>query len=294
MNKLLAANFIRLKKSKLFYLILAFTILSTCLSLINNYETNRQLEAWHAGMEDSAFVPTTAMHLLYNMTPVLGLLAAFMIAMFIGTEYHDNTMRNKLICGQSRSRVYLANLLTCVFITMLFYLIPVLMTLVIGIPLLGMPHVTSASLLQLLVFGVIGLLISVVYASIFTLAAMLLHNRSYALISCTILAMTLLIFGTFCNSRLEEPEYYSSYELGLTEDGTQTVLPTEPVKNPLYLDDSARQVVTFLYDFLPGGQTIQIADLHVTRPYLLMLYSIGIVAISTAAGFCFFSKKDLR
>ena len=127
MSKLLTANFMRLKKSRLFWIISILTAVISCFSLTETYNMNKKLADWHENIPDSAFVPTTAMHLLYNLTPILGLLAAIMIAIFIGTEYHDNTMRNKLICGRPRVRVYLANLLTCIFIAVLYYLIPVAM-----------------------------------------------------------------------------------------------------------------------------------------------------------------------
>lgn len=294
MSKLLTANFMRLKKSKLFWIISAFTAVISCFGLVDAYETNKKLADWHAGMADSAFVPTTAMHMLYSLTPIIGLLAAIMIAIFIGTEYHDNTMRNKLICGQPRGRVYLANLLTCIFIAVLFYLIPVVITLAVGIPLLGMPHVTPASLLQLLLFGIIGLLLSAVYASLCTLIGMLVHNRSFSLLAGILLTLSLLICGSFCTSRLDEPEYYSDYVLSMRSDGSQEISTSEPIKNPYYLEGNARQLVQFLYDFLPGGQAIQICNLDVAHPYLLILYSLGITGVSTLAGLAFFNKKDLK
>lgn len=294
MNKLLTANFIRLKKSKLFWIITVFNIVMSCVSIANTYDYNQSLIEYHEGMTDSAFVPTTALHLLYNFTPLIGLISAFMLAFFIGTEYHDNTMRNKLICGQSRVKVYLANLLICFLITTLFWLLPILMVLMVGIPLLGMPKLTTAALAQLLVFAVIGLLICAVYASLFTLISMLIHNRSYALICGVVLAIVLLFAGSFCESRLSEPEYYTDYSLIFTEDGTQQVVLSEPVKNPMYLGENARRLVTFLYDFLPGGQTIQIANLNVANEPLLILYSIGIAGVSTFVGVYFFKKKDLK
>ncbi|MDE5818178.1 MAG: ABC transporter permease [Lachnospiraceae bacterium] len=291
MSKLLTANFMRLKKSKLFWIISAFTAVINYFGLVDAYDMNKKLANWHAGMEDSAFEPTTAMHVLYSLTPILGLLAALMIAIFIGTEYHDNTMRNKLICGQPRGRVYLANLLTCIFIAVLFYLIPVVITLAVGIPLLGVPHVTPASLLQLLLFGIIGLLLSTVYASLCTLIGMLVHNRSFSLLTAILLTFGFLICGMFCSSRLEEPEYYFDYEFIFMEDGSH---PSEPLKNPHYLEGNARLLVQFLYDFLPSGQAIQISNLDVAHPYRLLLYSLGITGASTLTGLTFFKKKDLK
>lgn len=282
MNKLLTANWIRLKKNKLFWTIAICSVFATFDNifpiLANTYNDT-----------------ITAIHLLYSTTPLIGLMTALMTAMFIGTEYHDGTMRSKFICGQSRTMVYLAHLLTCFFVTVFFWLLTILTTLIIGIPLSGLPDRLSSALPQLFLFGLIGLLLCAVYASICTLIAMLIHNRSYALIVGMLLAFVFLIAGSYCESRLNEPEYYYDYELlYVAEDGMQTVLPSEPMKNPYYLDENARRFVAFLYDFLPGGQAVQIADLNVAHKALLPLYSIGITGAVTFAGLSFFRKKDLR
>lgn len=294
MSKLLTANFLRLKKSKFFWVIAAGLIFATCISVMNAYDYNQDLILFHEDMPESAFTPTTALHFLYHMTPLLGLTAALMTAMFSGTEYHDNTMRNKIICGQSRIKIYLANLLTCFFITVVFWLLPILTTLAVGVPLLGMPDLTAAALFELFMFGIIGLLLCAVYATVCALLSMLIHNRSYALVSAIILAAFLLFLGTYCQSRLEEPEYSLDYSFFVAEDGTQNIVPMETVKNPYYVDGNARKFVTFCYDFFPGGQAIQIADLNVGHPYRLMLYSLLITGAGTITGLILFRKKDLK
>lgn len=285
MSKLLAANFIRLKTSTLFYIIAVFQIVAACINIKSTYDFNQ-----------IGRTPTTAMAILYNVTPLLGLIVSLMLAIFLGTEYHYNTMRNKLICGQSRIKVYLANLLTCFLITVFFWLLPILTVLILGIPLLGMPALTSAALTELLVCGMIGLFLCAVYASLCTLIGMLVHNRAYSLAIGIVLAISLLIFGSFCKSRLEEPEYDYGYVVTTTEDGTPAIEEggTFWTKNPYYLDENARRIYTFLYDFFPGGQAIQIAELHVANEYLLLFYSLGITGISTFAGLYFFNKKNLK
>ena len=43
----------------------------------------------------------------------MGLVAAVFISLFVGSEYSDGTIRNKLVVGHSRMRIYLANLIVC-------------------------------------------------------------------------------------------------------------------------------------------------------------------------------------
>lgn len=41
-------------------------------------------------------------------------LGAIFCSLFIGTEYSDGTIRNKLIMGYSRQKIYCANLIVCI------------------------------------------------------------------------------------------------------------------------------------------------------------------------------------
>ena len=63
---------------------------------------------------------------------------------FIGTEYSDGTIRNKIVVGHSRSTIYLANLLTCCFAGLIMCLCFILPTLAIRIPLFGFSLQTYA------------------------------------------------------------------------------------------------------------------------------------------------------
>lgn len=294
MSKLLTANMKRLKKSKLFWIIAAFFVVSTFLSLLSTYNYEKTLEEYHAGMQDYAFTPTPATNLLFSMTPFTGLAAAFMLAIFIGTEYHDNTMRNKLICGQPRTKVYLANLITGFLTTLIFWLLPVLVVVCAGIPMLGTGPLTSALLIKIAFSALTGLLLCAAFTTLFTIITMLVHNRSYALISCISLALVLLLMGSICESRLNEPETYADYDVTWTEDGKEQINVMGEVQNPNYLTGNARRTVAFLYDFLPGGQAIQLTRQKFEHPYRCLLCSFGITTVISAAGIYFFRKKDLK
>lgn len=295
MSKLLIANLKRLKKNKLFWTIAVLFVVCTFFGLRSTYEYEQTLIEAHANMEDPAFTPTTATDLFFNMSSLVGLASSFMLAIFIGTEYHDNTMRNKLICGQSRIKVYLANFLTSLLITVIFWLLPVLVVLCIGIPLLGTAPMTTALFTKIMVSAAIGLLMCASFTALFTLIAMLVHNRSYALIGCISLALVLLFTGSMCESRLSEPETYPDYEAIFSEDGnTQSIIVKDDIPNPHYLTGFSRQVVTFLYDFLPGGQSIQLTRNQFDHPLLCLIYSIGITGLTSFAGIYFYRKKDLK
>ena len=62
----------------------------------------------------------------------MGLVAAILTSMFIGSEYSDGTIRNKLVVGHSRMRIYLANLIVCSVACVLIFLAYITGVFVVG------------------------------------------------------------------------------------------------------------------------------------------------------------------
>ncbi|MEG0494561.1 MAG: ABC transporter permease, partial [Clostridia bacterium] len=44
---------------------------------------------------------------------IIGLVSPLFCGLFLGTEYSDGTMRNKLIVGQKREKIYLSSFIVC-------------------------------------------------------------------------------------------------------------------------------------------------------------------------------------
>lgn len=53
---------------------------------------------------------------------------------------------------------------------------------------------------------------------------------------------------------------------GVSIDQATGVLQQEVIPNPRYLRGTMREVFTFLYDFLPGGQAIALSSMEVASP----------------------------
>ena len=104
MSKLLSANFTRMKKAKVFWVCLIFMIGFGLFLIISRYVQFKRFD-----MMDSAYIEGS----LLSYTVVMGIVFAVFTSLFIGTEYNDGTIRNKLIVGHTRVNVYLANLITC-------------------------------------------------------------------------------------------------------------------------------------------------------------------------------------
>lgn len=126
MTKLLSANFLRLKKNKVFWggliLMAAWGIFMPVKLHMDAAEMN-----YADRVEDGFFA----------CAMFVGIITAVFCSLFIGTEYNDGTMRNKIIVGGKRSAIYLAGAaVSCVagLAMCAAYLLPYLC---VGMPLMG-------------------------------------------------------------------------------------------------------------------------------------------------------------
>jgi ABC-2 type transport system permease protein len=280
MNKLLCANFARLKRSKCFWICLAVMLVYSIIYCLSEYRNKIQY-----GYEASLDAVFCSPYI------VVGILVAVFCSLFVGTEYSDGTIRNKLVVGHSRSSIYLANFVVCAVAGLLMNLIYLAITCALGIPLLGF---FQADLSIMLILLLDGLLLTVAFAAVFSLLAMLNQNKALVATISTVAAFAAIFLFASLYSRMNEPEFLEPYSITIHSAGQTVVQPGESIPNPNYLNDSQRAVVQFFLDFLPTGQAGQISGRDVPHPGLMPLYSIIIAVVMNAAGVLFFRRKDLR
>ena len=159
--------------------------------------------------------------------------------------------------------------------------------LAVGIPLLGFYQTgIGVILLNLLTAAVLMLAL----VSIYTAFTMLNQNKAIVVAVCILLSFAILMAGAYVNAALAAPEFLD----GVSIDQATGVLQQEVIPNPRYLRGTLREVFTFLYDFLPGGQAIALSSMEVASPYRLMAYSLAIALAANAIGICCFRRKDLK
>lgn len=112
---------------------------------------------------------------LFEGLPLMGLVSAIFTSLFIGSEYSDGTIRNKLVVGHSRMRIYLANLIVCSIASILISLAYTAGVFVIG-NMKGGEFITETGVITMCM--ICGLLISVTFTSIMTLLAILNTNKA--------------------------------------------------------------------------------------------------------------------
>ena len=274
MSKLLSAGFIRLRKDKIFLVALIFMFGAGVFFPVMRYMDMQQ--SGYIKNIDNGF---------FACTPFIGIVMAVFCSLFIGTEYSDGTIRNKVIIGQKRTSIYLSDLTICAIVSVIMCTAFFIAYLCVGIPLLGF---FEMEIKLVLLYALAVFVLSVAFASIFTLISMLSHNKAITAVVSILLAFLLLLAGAQLNRMLNEPEI----NMGLTmiENGPEY----EGIPNPKYLDDGERKVVQFIYDFIPGGQVVQCISLGANNVAVLPVYSLIIIILTTGIGMFFFRKKELK
>lgn len=274
MIKLLNAGFTRLRKNKLFWIL---TIFSICLALFMIYTQYSDMNKYGRTIEVE--------QCMLNYSTMVGVVIAIFASLFLGVEYSDGAMRNKISIGHKRSNIYLSNLIIVIVTSLFSYILFLGIISIIGIPLFGNITIgfsTIIKLLECVFFAIIA------YASIFTFISMLISNKTISSIVNIMLAFGMIIYSlTFLNF-LSMPEYVPEYVM---ENGQMI---TKEVKNPYYLTGLKRDIIQLSVDINPAGQMGQVVGGMASNLKVLPLYSLGIIVVFTGAGLVLFKKKELK
>lgn len=279
MSRLLCADFAKLKKNRFFWLCIIGMVGFGLFMKIMEYITMQQYA-------DEA-PPLDSMLSVYSM--VIGFLTAAFVSLFVGTEYSDGTIRNKIIIGHSRAAIYFSNLITCSaagFFMCLAYLLPALAA---GIPLCG---IKTADFRYLAGMILCSFIMTLAFTSLCTLVGMLCQNKAMTAVI-TILSVCLLFAASvYISAKLNEPETYPEIS-AFADDGS--VIDARDVPNPGYVRGTQRQIYEFLDEFLPTGQSVILTRGDKGASFLLMsAYSAGITAVAAGMGIFIFRKRDIK
>lgn len=277
MSKLIEANFVRLIKDKILWICIILMALMAGFMLYTCYRNGSMTEAGVA--IDGGF---------FLEMQFIGVMIAAFCSMFVGTEYNDGTIRNKIVVGNKRSAIYFANFIAVSIAGIMVELGYLLVYAGIGMPLFGVRNTTWKD------FGfslLISILLIVAFSSICTMLSMCIQNRT--IVMCvTIIGVFLLLFGAiYLFSSLSQPPVWESY-LIQDEAGNITTMPEEV--NTQYISGIKREIYTFLFDLNPAGQGFQLAQGITSANWWLPVYSLMISIGTTIAGLAIFHKKDIK
>ena len=274
MRNLLSANFARLWKSPVFWVLegaaALFAAVVYGLALMNAHDFG---PAWAAERANANFF----LEMMY-----LGSALAIFAGFYTGVEHSDGTIRNKLSTGHLRRNVYLANLLVCAAVGVLLLLTHALVACAVSLALL--PAALELTRPAWSLFCAACVLMA--YAALFTLAAMLDTNRPRMLVVSLAASLALLLAGMMVSSHLWD------LELALQTIQAQPDAFADPEGRYRMLLDM-RTLFRVLEGLLPPAQIMYLTGQEGGAAYLPFC-SLGIAAGVTSLGLALFQRKDLK
>lgn len=277
MRKLLSANFSRLRKDKIFWIaVLCMTVGSVFFSCLN-YQTSMRYDSDPMYVED----------VLFNLFPMIAFVCVGFIALHLGTEFDENTIRNKLIVGYTRTEIYFADYLACMAASLALLFAILLFSGVAGY-IFFRAFLMDWSQLAFLILCCI--LCTMVFSAIGVGIAMNIHKKAISVVVALLFMLGLLYLASYMEGALLEAEMV--YDgITITMDGVQY---GDLIPNPAYVGGTTRTVMEFIYDMLPTGQAIQINNMSFDRCLRWPLLSVLMLVVATVAGYMPFRKKGIR
>ena len=281
MYNLLSAGFVRLRKSKLFWGLFAAAFLwgaTTCFLIEDSIRTYGEIYLITSG----------GIYLLMPLFYIAPAEAVF-CGFFIGTDYSDGTIRNKLFTGHRREHVYLSNFVISCSAGLMFCAAHLLAMVFVGLPLIGTLILTSVSFPLLRI--ACSVLIVILTSAVFTLLCMLNSNKAAAVTVGMILSFAMIAAGTGVYAKLDQPEFI---ERAVIYD-EWTVVESELVPNPRYVSGTARDVLESAEAILPFSASLKVMEPgDELPPVRVPLCQAGTTAILTAIGIAAFKRKNIK
>lgn len=215
---------------------------------------------------------------LFMMTGMLPLFIAIAAGFFIASDFKQNTVRNKIICGYSRTSIYMANWITSVCITLIYHIASTIVSMAVGSILFEPGEIfTKVNIYYSLVC--IPVLIS--FTSITVTMTMMLKNAAGAIFSYFIHE----IFGLFNiviillnNEVLKKFLCYF-----LPSNQLNMIVSRNYLAADLSIDDTEEIMSVARYAIPKGFDAAA-----------LPIYAIILIAAVTALGIWHFNKKDVK
>lgn len=257
MRKLLSADTFRIVHSKWFWLCLGGMI---------------AMSVGFIAMQYTAMDYTVPLsRVIFLPMSFYGVSVAALVSLFVGEDFSDGFIRNKIIAGRSRFSVFASNLVVCWLACVMIYLTTTLFTTAAGAFLFEI-DIAPAKFVQYLMLGV-GMCLA--YGSIYCTITILCGNKTTAAVLCMGVAFFLLFASLHTNQVMVQPEYKNG------------------ALNPAYVDGFAKSVYALLHDLNPTGQAAQLSTMNIFRPVRFFFCNL-IWILSTGAGMVLFNRKNIQ
>ncbi len=260
MPNLLSAGFMRLRKSRLFRLFIIGEAVwgATVAWFLYQYGNLRENQN------------------LYFLMPMLYgcIIESVFCGFFIGTDYSDGTVRNKLVVGSKRAEVYLSNLVICCFAGLAVFFTHMAVYSLLGFILVGAEIFPQMLLLKLICAGVSA----ITYAAFFTMISTVISRIATAVAANIFISFGLLGAGMYAYAVYREPPLLSNGAV-----------------NPHYVGGAARAVLSFFKAVLPSSAALDAISGKLQSDFLRVIFcSLAAAAVFTLIGLGVFRRKNIN
>ena len=285
MNKLLKAEFYRLKKEKVFLLLIILTCVLAPFTLYKYFDNSGII------ILDRIMVEYLYMY--------FGLFIAFFVSMYVGKEYTEGFIRNKIVVGHKRSNIYLSNLIICIAVGLIANIIYIGIVFLIGTKLFG--GLQKLNLFQSIAYTS---LIIVAYCTIYNFITMLCKDASVSLVTSVIIFIIMFVATMFVSAKLMEKPYIKITQYN--EKGEVEFIDKEI--NPDYPSETTIKIYKVINYLLPTGQStiLQNAcaetiapdeyEINQVKQYLseMPFYAIFEIVLLNIIGLFIFKRQELK
>ena len=278
MRKLITANFHRFSKDRFSWCVVGIVVILSLASVFNSAGSFEAMAArgYAMSLEDCYF----------NQAPLIGAFLALLISMFLGTEFSEGTIRNKLCIGHKRNEIFLSNFISCAFASIVLTAVWLLScTLLFG--LIGPLEVEISEFVGY-IFVAMGFAVS--FAALYTVIGSLSSNKAMTIIYTFAVFIILAMAASALDDRLCEPEMNEI----MTYNNYGAVVMQEYAPNPLYLSGMIRTVCEVALELLPNGQALLLSNVAIECPVRAIAMSAVFTIVTLLVGSMLFKKKDIK
>lgn len=278
MSKLVSANFSRLFRNKFFWICFVLVIgvaAGIAIDFRMSYSWSPELYGYETADVCVKYVPVLA-----------GIVALF-VSLFVGEEYGNKTIRNKIASGYSKRTIYAANWLVCAVVGSFFYW---LFFMIIALPIAPWKELVKFNgniVAGILRSAEVNYFAVLAVVSIAVFISMLVKNRIMGVVV-TVVCMLLLFFAAELMMEGLRPEFVSVFN---EETGKFVEL-----RNPEYTGGIRDISLQTIMNVQPFGQMLQVYRGRVedVREFMLPVYSCLVSVLFGFGGAYLFGKKDLE
>ncbi len=259
MGNLISAGFMRLQKSRLFwFFIAAEAVWGAFLAWM----------LYYYGVKEN-IVLYVFMPMFYLCVP-----EAVFCGFYIGTDYSDGAIRNKIAVGRTRADIYLSNLAVCCSAGAAMLLTHIAVYFTAGFLLVGPAVFPQVNLLKYFC----ALINVAAYASLFTMISTLCAKKTDASVANIFVSLGLIVSGMYAFAFYKQPEFFADGSL-----------------NPRYVGGAARAVLGFFESALPTSSALEIMSANSYSVCLRVIFcSLAESVIIAVIGMQAFRGKNIK